>query len=102
MEVSREVLKMYEAFRYLRWANSGNREKKENCQVSGRIENNQKPLQVTCVMARLTKHTMKVKFYQAARLEDSLFKPLLFQLSVFEWMAITWYQRIIFIWNNRT
>ena len=41
MEVSREVLKMYEAFRDLRWANSGNREQKGNCQVSG--ENGKQP-----------------------------------------------------------
>ena len=32
---------MYEAFRDLRWANSGNREQKGNCQVSG--ENGKQP-----------------------------------------------------------
>lgn len=104
MEVSREVLKMYEAFRDPRWANSGNREKKENCQVSG--ENRKYPEttagDVCDGQAYTAKDTMKVKFYQAARLEDSSFKPLLFQLSIFEWMGIRWYQRITFIWNNRT
>ena len=30
----------------------------------------------------------EMKFYQAASLEASLFKPLLFQLSIFEWMGI--------------
>ena len=59
MEVSREVLKMYEAFRDLRWANSG-KSKKEIAKSVGRTENNQKPLQVVCDgQAYKAKDTMK-------------------------------------------
>ena len=50
---------MYEAFRDLRWANSG-KSKKEIAKSVGRTENNQKPLQVVCDgQAYKAKDTMK-------------------------------------------
>lgn len=61
MVEGREVLKIYEAFRDLIWANSENWEHKEIYKSVGRIENNEKPLQAMCVMATLTKQRTQCK-----------------------------------------
>ena len=65
------------------------KQQKGNCLVSG--ENRKQPETTAGGVwwpGLQSKGYNEMKFYQAVSLEASLFKPLLFQLSIFEWMGI--------------